>query len=70
MCTMNIINSCLQEGKEDDMYYTAHGENTLLGKYPSSSHGNGTMVEKELDLGTLVIVDDQDEDAMDTMKSE
>ena len=51
------------------MFFTAQAS-TLLKNYPSSSHGNGTMVEKELDLGTLVIVDDQDEDTMDTMKSE
>ena len=50
------------------MFFTAQ-TNTLLQKYSGSSHGNGTMVEKELDLGTLVIVDDRDEDGMDTMKS-
>ena len=51
------------------MFFTAQS-NTLLQKFSSSGRGNGTMVEKELDLGTLVIVDDQDEDPMDTMKSE
>lgn len=70
---MSLVEEEEQEGeeeeeKEDDMYFTAHGENTLLGMHTSSSHGNGTMVEKELDLGTLVIVDDRDEDSMDTMK--
>ena len=51
------------------MFFTAQAS-TLLQKYTGSSHGNGTMVEKELDLGTLVIVDDREDDAMDTMKSE
>ena len=50
------------------MFFTAQAS-TLIHKY-GSSHGNGTMVEKELDLGTLVIVDDREEDMMDTMKSE
>ena len=58
----------VQEEKEEDMFFTAQA-NTLLQKYTGSSRGNGTMVEKELDLGTLVIVDDRDEDNMDTMKS-
>jgi hypothetical protein len=57
----------VQEEKEEDMFFTAQA-NTLLQKYTGSSRGNGTMVEKELDLGTLVIVDDRDEDNMDTMK--
>ena len=61
--------SWFQDDKEDDMYFTA--ANTLMQQqYQAGRHGNGTMVEKEVDLNTLIIVDDQDEDAMDTMKSE
>ena len=63
--TVNIINLWPQE--EKDEFFTAQA-NTLLNQYPSSSRGNGTMVEKEFDLGTLVIVDDTEDD-MDTMKS-
>ena len=62
----------LQEDKEEDMFFTAQA-NTLMQKYSAGGKGNGTMVEKGgdsiMDLGTLVIVDDQDEDNMDTMKS-
>lgn len=71
------MTSCLphplpQEDKDEDMFFTAQA-NTLMQKYSGGVKGNGTMVEKGgdsiMDLGTLVIVDDQDEDNMDTMKS-
>jgi serine/threonine kinase 3 len=68
---MSLVEEEEQEGEEEeeekDKFFTAQA-NTLLNQYPSSSHGNGTMVEKEFDLGTLVIVDDTEDD-MDTMKS-
>ena len=67
--TSTVLPTSPQEEKDEDMFFTAQS-NTLLQKFSSSGRGNGTMVEKELDLGTLVIVDDQDEDPMDTMKSE
>lgn len=63
---MNIIKLWPQQ-EEKDEFFTAQA-NTLLQKYTGGSHGNGTMVEKEFDLGTLVIVDDTEDD-MDTMKS-
>lgn len=54
---------------EDDEFYTAH--NTMVQR---SRKKDGTIVNTEAtitDLGTLVIIDDaEEEDEMDTMKSE
>ena len=41
--------------------YAAHGEDTMV-----ASSSDGTVT----DLGTLVIIDDDDEDNLGTMKSE
>ena len=61
---------CTQD-EEDEFYtasntimqrgYGAHGEDTMI-----ASSSDGTVT----DLGTLVIIDDDDEDNLGTMKSE
>ena len=60
--------------QEDDEFYTAR--NTILQRgYAGLGEDTGTMVASSsdgtvTDLGTLVIIDDNDEDSMGTMKRE
>ena len=74
------VPSYSQEGEEEDEFFTAH--NTMVQQsYARQRRGNrggegeGTIVEHPsdgtiTDLGTLVIIDDDQDEDMDTMKSE